>query len=42
MESAEIFSINQRAREYVNNRFPKATHLEREKIVNDWVRKVDV
>lgn len=34
------FSINSIARSYVYKRFPQASFLEKEKIINDWLNKI--
>jgi 2-polyprenyl-3-methyl-5-hydroxy-6-metoxy-1,4-benzoquinol methylase len=36
------FSIETAAREYMNKSFPRATEMEKEKMVQDWCRKIDV
>lgn len=41
LASYMIFSIEKTAREYVNKRFPRASVREREKIIADWVSKVE-
>ena len=35
------FNIEPIAREYVYRRFPRSSEMEKEKIINDWVNKID-
>lgn len=35
------FAIDLVAKKYVDERFPQASNLEKEKIINDWIQKLD-